>query len=123
MLAMTHLTLNLTSAQPERMVAFYRDVLQLPPHPAFEQFGGGFFQLGDTTIVIDGHSETVGDAKEPSRFLLDFAVADLAAEKTRLEALGVIFVREPSREEWGGLLATFLDPDGNYLQLLQMPSA
>jgi predicted enzyme related to lactoylglutathione lyase len=116
-------TINITSDQPERMVAFYRDVLQLPPDPAFEQFGGGGFLAGGATIVIDGHSETVGQAKEPSRFLVDFTVPDLAAEKTRLEAAGVTFIREPSREMWGGLVATFLDPDGNYLQLFELPPA
>lgn len=77
--------------------------------------------MGGPTIVIDQHSETVGVAKEPSRFLVDFTVADLATEKARLEATGVTRVREPSREAWGGLVTTFLDPDGNYLQLFEMP--
>lgn len=114
-------TINITSEQPEQMVRFYRDVLGLPPDPAFEQFGGGGFLAGGTTIVIDAHSETRGPAKEPTRFLVDFTVADLGAEKARLEAAGVTFIREPSREFWGGLVATFLDPDGNYLQLFELP--
>jgi predicted enzyme related to lactoylglutathione lyase len=120
---MTGFTINITSEHPERMVAFYRDVLRLPPDPAFEQFGGGGFKAGDTTIVIDEHSETRGAAQEPSRVLLDFTVPDIAAEKARLESAGVTFIREPSREFWGGLVATFLDPDGNYLQLFELPRA
>jgi predicted enzyme related to lactoylglutathione lyase len=119
----TGFTLNITSELPERMVAFYRDVLKLPADPAFEQFGGGGFLAGGTSIVIDAHSETLGPAQQPSRFLLDFIVPDLAAEKARLEAAGVTFVREPGREFWGGLVATFLDPDGNYLQLFELPQA
>ena len=34
---------------------------------------------------------------------------------------GVEFIREPEREDWGGWIATFLDPDGNVLQLLHQP--
>ena len=29
--------------------------------------------------------------------------------------------RAPEREEWGGWVATFADPDGNVLQLMQLP--
>lgn len=34
---------------------------------------------------------------------------------------GVEFVRPPELEHWGGWVATFRDPDGNFLQLLQQP--
>jgi predicted enzyme related to lactoylglutathione lyase len=115
-------TLNITSEQPEAMVAFYRDVLELAPDPAFEQFGGGGFLAGGITIVIDGHSETRGRAREPHRMLLDFTVPDIRADYERLKARGVTFVREPSPEGWGGFIATFLDPDGNYLQLFELPT-
>ena len=114
------LTLNLTSEQPEAMIAFYRDVLALPGE---EQMGEGAFRIGDARLIIDGHSETKGAAREPHRYLIDFRVADLAAEKARLEEAGVRFIREPAREFWGGLITTFTDPDGNYLQLVQLPDA
>ena len=32
---------------------------------------------------------------------------------------GVQFIRKPEKEEWGGWVATFYDPDRNILQLLQ----
>jgi predicted enzyme related to lactoylglutathione lyase len=34
----------------------------------------------------------------------------------------VDFTRAPAREEWGGWVATFADPDGNVLQLMQLPA-
>ena len=34
---------------------------------------------------------------------------------------GVQFIREPEEESWGGTVATFSDPDGNILQLLEFP--
>jgi predicted enzyme related to lactoylglutathione lyase len=72
-------------------------------------------------IVIDGHSETGERALDPTRILFDFTVPDIHAERARLGSLGVAFVREPGREFWGGLVATFADPDGNFLQLFEMP--
>jgi predicted enzyme related to lactoylglutathione lyase len=108
--------INITSGQPERMIAFYRDTVGLPPWP---EIGEGAFHAGGAALFIDGHSEIHGPAKEPARVLINFFVGDLAAEKARLEAAGVAFIRQPEREEWGGLITTFLDPDGNYLQLIE----
>ena len=48
-------------------------------------------------------------------------VDDIHAEHARLAAEGVEFIRVPEREHWGGWVATFSDPDGNVLQLLQFP--
>ena len=114
------LILNITSEDPERLIAFYRDVVQLEPNP---QVGEGAFSIGDATLSIDGHSETKGPAKEPHRALIDFMVDDLTAEQARLEAQGVKFIRTAGREYWGGVISTFLDPDGNYCQLMQFKPA
>ena len=34
---------------------------------------------------------------------------------------GVTFTRPPEAEDWGGQVASFLDPDGNLIQLMQFP--
>ena len=57
--------------------------------------------------------------RSPPRMLLDFFVDDLAAEQKRLEAAGVKFIRTAGKEQWGGVISTFLDPDGNYCQLIE----
>jgi len=111
--------INLTSEQPEKLMAFYRDVVGLPKRP---EMGDGAFAMGAATLFVDGHSETKGSAKEPQRYLLDMFVADLKAEQARLEGQGVKFIRKEGQEPWGGLISTFLDPDGNYVQLLSMPA-
>ncbi len=110
------LVLNITSEHPERLVAFYRDVVGLPKN---EEIGEGAFDAGGTAFMIDGHSETKGPAKEPHRVLVNFFVDDLKAEQERLEAKDVNFIRSAAREEWGGVISTFLDPDGNYCQLIE----
>ena len=111
-------TLNITSEQPERLTQFYRETVRLEPEPGM---GEGAFSVGGLAkFLIDGHSETIGPAKEPQRALIDFWVDDVKAERERLEALGVTFIRKEGVEYWGGRISTFLDPDGNYIQLLQM---
>ena len=109
---------NLTSEAPEPMIAFYRDIVGLARKP---EMGDGAFDAGAGELFIDGHSETKGPTKEPHRALIDFFVEDLAAEQKRLEQQGVQFIRTAGREEWGGVISTFLDPDGNYCQLVQYP--
>ncbi len=108
--------LTVTSGQPERLVAFYRDVVNLEPKP---EMGEGAFDAGGASFMIDGHSDTKGSAKEPQRMLIDFFVDDLKTEQGRLEQQGVKFIRTAGREPWGGVISTFLDPDGNYCQLIE----
>jgi predicted enzyme related to lactoylglutathione lyase len=110
--------LNVTSEDPARLSSFYRNVVALPPKPEIgEDFA--FDTGGGSAFVIDGHSETKGGTKEPQRMLINFFVDDLAAEQSRLEKQGVKFIRTAGREEWGGVISTFLDPDGNYCQLIE----
>lgn len=107
--------INLNSPDPERMVAFYRDVLGLPANPEL----GHCVIAGGAMIFFDAHDQIHGPTKEPARVLINFFVPDLATEQQRLEAQGVRFIRSAGREPWGGVISTFLDPDGNYLQLLE----
>ncbi len=113
------LILNITSDQPEVLTQFYRDVVALPPVP---DMGESAFDINGAVFVIDGHSEVHGPTKEPARVLVNFMVDDLAAEQARLEGRGVKFIRTAGREEWGGIISTFLDPDGNYCQLVEYES-
>ena len=109
--------LTVTSEQPEGLVSFYRDVVGLVTKP--EMGEGAFDAGGGASFMVDGHSETKGKAKEPQRVLIDFFVDDLAAEQRRLEGKGVKFIRTSGQEPWGGVISTFLDPDGNYCQLIE----
>ena len=108
--------INVTSEHPERLLAFYRDVVGLTPNP---EMGEAAFDAGGTPFLIDGHSETKGSTKEPQRVLINFFVDDVAADQSRLEAQGVKFIRTGGREPWGGMISTFVDPDGNYCQLVE----
>jgi predicted enzyme related to lactoylglutathione lyase len=109
--------LNVTSEQPEELTRFYRDVVELEPNKDIGEEGA--FRAGDAAFVIDGHSETKGKARDPQRYLINFFVDDIDAEEKRLKGKGVEFIRSQGREFWGGLISTFLDPDGNYVQIIE----
>ena len=109
---------NVCSEDPERLIAFYRDVVGLTPMP---QISPGAFMVGTTGFLVDGHSGVSGASREPQRVLLTFSVDDSGAEQSRLEAAGVKFIRPKTREPWGGFVATFEDLDGNYCQLVEYP--
>ena len=103
----------------ETMCDFYERILGLTPvskrpdHVAFQH--GGF------RLTLGVHSEVRGPAKDPLRAMINFAVADI--EKTYLDLTddGAVAIRAPELEPWGGWIATFSDPDGNTIQLLQLP--
>ena len=105
----------------DRLVRFYRDTLELTPHSVRPDFVA--FRWGDMRLSIGAHSGVDGDTREPYRVMINLATSDIRAAYDRLTTRGVRFVRPPEREHWGGWVATFHDPDGNTLQLLQQPEA
>jgi predicted enzyme related to lactoylglutathione lyase len=113
----TNFVVNVTSEDPHRLTSFYRDVVGLPPNPNIGD--EAFLVAANASFVIDGHSEIKGPAKEPARVLISFFVDDLKAEQERLKEHGVKFIREEGKEYWGGIISTFLDPDGNYIQIME----
>ena len=51
--------------------------------------------------------------------MINLRTEDIFFEYERLQALGVKFIRIPEKENWGGWIATFLDPDNNVIQMIQ----
>lgn len=101
----------------ERLVAFYRDTLGLTLRGHKE--GWANFEWGSLRLNLGLHDGVKGRAQDPYRIMISFGVTDIHHEHRRLSEQGVEFVRPPEQEHWGGWVATFLDPDGNMLQLLQ----
>lgn len=97
----------------ERAIRFYRDVLGLPmvsrDYVARFNLTGVLFELVPNPEggVLSG----TGNAR------LSFGVADIRETTQTLQARGV--ATTPVKEEEGGLLSLFHDPDGNELCLWQ----
>ena len=106
----------------DRLFRFYHDLLRLPLHSNHGDFIA--LQLGENMRFNLGlHDGVSGAAKDPYRIMPHLEVADIHEEHRRLTDAGVDFLRPPEQEHWGGWVATFKDPDGNILQMLQFPQS
>ena len=101
------------------MARFYRDTLGLTPRSSKNDFIN--FDWDGVRLSIGVHDRVHGAARDPLRMMIHLTVSDIHAVHVRLAQAGVAFTRQPEREEWGGWVATFTDPDGNTLQLMQLP--
>lgn len=103
----------------EEMARFYRDRLGLTPRTAKPDFIN--FDWGGLRLSVSIHDRVRGASRDPLRIMVNLLVDDIDAAHARLTAAGVVFTRPPEAEDWGGRVATFVDPDGNVLQLFEMP--
>ena len=93
-------------ADMDRAVSFYRDVLGLPLK--FQSPGWSEFATGDTTLALHPASE-----KNPAGSVeLGFNVADLDRFHQEMSAKGVQFSMPPTKQDFGGSLAQFVDSEG-----------
>ncbi len=80
------------------------------------------FELGgDTRLTVTLHDGVTGSSGEPARIMINLNVDDVDAWARRAGELGALVIRLPEDESWGGRICTIADPDGNYLQFMQLP--
>ena len=102
-----------------QLTSFYKNTLGLTVHSAHQDFVS--FRFGEMRLNLGFHSEVEGTSNEPYRIMVHLGTSDIHALYKRLSGQAVKFIRIPERESWGGWVGTFLDPDGNILQILQQP--
>ena len=101
------------------MARFYRETLGLAPRSDKADFVN--FDWSGVRLSVGVHDRVEGTSRDPLRLMINLTVTDIRAVHDRLVRAGVVFTRAPEREDWGGWVATFADPDGNVLQLMQLP--
>lgn len=99
------------------MAQFYRDVVGLTPRSDREGFIN--FEWGEMRLTVARHSELSGPSRDPKRVMVNLKTDRIQEVHRRMSTAGVEFSRPPEREPWGGWIATFTDPDGNVVQLMQ----
>lgn len=104
----------------QRSCAFYKDILKLPERFQDADLGWAEYDVGGPCLGIEYVDENDEEGKAlVGRYVgATLQVDDIQAAYENLESLGVEFVAPPEKQEWGGTLAFFKDPDGNVLTLL-----
>ena len=108
-----------TAERFPEMRSFYVDVLGLDPRS--DRNGFINFELGDQRLTVTVHSELAGPATDPLHVMVNLGCDDVRAEYAGAITRGARALRPPEQESWGGMVATLEDPDGNIVQLLQLP--
>ncbi|UCE73127.1 MAG: VOC family protein [Methanomassiliicoccales archaeon] len=108
--------ISLTVSNLKKAVDFYENVLGLQKKYEFEDYAG--FDCGGVELGL----KTWGDMENPRKGepVIDFLVEDIDETYRTLREKKVKFTREPKDTLWGGRTASFLDPDANNLQLVQI---
>ena len=92
----------------DRAVKFYRDTLGLPLK--FQSPEWSEFATGETTLGLHPASE-----KNPAGSVeLGFSTPELEKFHQEMVAQGVHFSMPPTKQDFGGLLARFLDSEGGF---------
>ncbi|MBN6054281.1 VOC family protein [Nonomuraea sp. RK-328] len=110
----------LASTDPERLRRWYAAALD--PESETDVGGYGVLKFGAFHLVIDSRTDIGDKNPEPGRMILNFEVPDARAVAARLAELGVSWLAELEDRD-GSLFATVLDPDGNYVQIIQLSEA
>ena len=103
-------------ADMDRAVRFYRDVLGLLLK--FQSPGWSEFSTGETSLGLHPASE-----KNPAGSVeLGFNVPDLERFHQEMAAKGVQFSMPPTKQDFGGTLAQFLDSEGGRCSVAEQTS-
>jgi uncharacterized glyoxalase superfamily protein PhnB len=107
----------LASTDPERLRAWY--VAALSPEEDVNVNGYRLLKFGGFYVMIDSRSDITDENPEPGRLILNFDVDDARAVAAFLDEMGVTWVAELEDRD-GSLFGTVVDPDGNYVQIIQL---
>ncbi|HYU38729.1 MAG TPA: VOC family protein [Acidimicrobiia bacterium] len=108
----------LGSRAPRQLADWYRHALGLSDVDAETKAGDASLTAGGVELHITYQSHVAPEAAEPIRAVLNFVVDDIDEVEARLVATEAVWVRELERVPWG-IIGTVLDPDGNYVQIVE----
>ncbi len=102
----------------DKAVEFYHNVLGLPL--ALDARAFNHVEVGpDEPLAKIGLHATGKKARKRTRTGVVFDTDDIYALCERLKGHGVQFTQEPTVMPWGSIVADFLDPDNNELEVVQ----
>ena len=102
----------------ERSLKFYNEILGLEIALDARKFNHAEVGPAEPLAKI-GLSATGKKSKRKKRTGIVFETDDIQTLYDNLKEKGVIFTLKPTEMEWGGIVADFLDPDNNVLEVVQ----
>jgi predicted enzyme related to lactoylglutathione lyase len=111
----------LGTTDPGRLREWYTAAFAAGDGDEFTEVTPSLFacRFGNTSLLIDGRSDVAETSPDPGRVILNFHVDDARATAARLDRLGVTWLVELEERD-GGLFGTLVDPDGNYVQIIEL---
>lgn len=104
----------------EKALTFYSELLGLPI--ALDARVFNHIEVGPQEPLAKIGIESTGKQSKRRKWTgIVFDTDDIYALYERLTKKGVIFTLKPTKMPWGGIVANFLDPDKNELQVVQDP--
>jgi predicted enzyme related to lactoylglutathione lyase len=104
------------------MRRFYVEQVGLTPDPS-RRSDHVAFSWGEpprhVRLIVGVHEGVSGPSHDPDRVMVNLLVSDIEPLAEAMAARGVVLDQPPTAMSWGGWIATFRDPDGNTVQLLQ----
>ncbi len=108
----------LASTDPGRLRAWYERAFNVRAD------ADGFFHFGDIGVAVDGRDDVADRSQEPARVIINLHVHDAHAVAAHLDGMGATWLaRLEYREQAGLWFATVIDPDGNYVQIIEVTPA
>jgi len=104
----------------DRALQFYNKVLGLPIALDARVFNHAEVGPNEPLAKVGLHA-TGKKSKRKRRTGIVFDTDDIYALYERLKKRGVEFTLKPTKTPWGGIVADFLDPDNNELEVVQDP--
>ncbi|MGD8564866.1 MAG: VOC family protein [Candidatus Bathyarchaeota archaeon] len=105
----------------DRALKFYHETLGLPIALVAKMFNHA--EVGpDEPLAKIGIHAGMKRPKRKRRTGIVFDTDDIYALYERLSNQGVKFTLKPTKMPWGGIVADFLDPDNNELEVVQDPT-
>lgn len=91
-----------------------------PDPESLERWYSDLVSFGNVSVLYDKRDEITGDAAEPTRYILNFHCNDIKSVCARLDENGAEWVSKLEERDGGMFFATVKDPDGNYVQIIQV---
>ena len=107
----------LASTDPQRLHDWYAAAFEPSEDNKMDQYH--VLKFGSFYVLIDSRDDVGERNPEPGRVILNFDVEDARAIVARLDELGTTWLAELEDRD-GSLFAAAIDPDGNYVQIIQL---